>query len=533
MRQGFRASMDWVHTWSGVICGVIMFVIFFMGTLSVFKDETDQWLLPQARHVGAPPDVSLDLMYDAALGITGLHPHFIVLSAPTERAPIPTVTVAPAEGRTWIYFLDPQTYEVIAPIDSAAASQFFYPMHYRLHVPGGRWIVGAVSMFLLLALISGIVIHRKIFVDFFTYRRGKKLPRLSLDLHNLTSVLALPFHLAITITGILIFASFYLQPSLSALYPGEEETRARLSEEAFGYTSRETSGETNLRVSSIDAMLIRAQPYWDGEPLSDVFLDHPHDEDGTVRLRRLGKGMVADERAPVLFDADAGQIVGEPGVTSAGTVQSFIVGMHEIHFDHFLLRWLYFFGGVAGSVMIATGYIYWLGTRRLKHARGAQNGVPVVEALTIGGVMGLLTATAAYFVVNQLLPRGDWQFLGIERIFLEIVIFYLVWLAALAHGAFRRRKAWFDQAVLLAVLCALAPLLNWIVTGDHLLRTIWNGQWAIAVIDLVLLCIAATAAYGARRLQINWAAEVQGGKRTVVVTPSRKSGQEPIAVTGE
>ncbi|HBW98859.1 MAG TPA: PepSY domain-containing protein, partial [Pseudoalteromonas sp.] len=72
-----------------------------------------------------------------------------------------------------------------------------------------RWVVCFASFFMLLAIISGVVIHKRIFKDMFTFRRNKGT-RSWLDAHNLSSVLALPFHLMITYTGIitLIFMLF-------------------------------------------------------------------------------------------------------------------------------------------------------------------------------------------------------------------------------------------------------------------------------------------------------------------------------------
>lgn len=503
MKSSFKETMSWLHTWSGVVLGSIMFVIFFMGTLSIFAGETDQWFWPQARHAGPTPVVSLDRMLEAALAVSGDHPDFINLIAPTNRAPVPWVIVSPKEGPTWIYHIDPNTYEMRGAIDSAGVSQFLYPMHYRLQLPYGRWIVGFVSMFMVISLISGIIIHKKIFADFFTFRRDKKMPRRSLDLHNLTAVIAMPFHLMITVTGILIFSSLYLQPALHAIYPGTQAGRAELTSDAQGFTQRPPSGETHLRISSIDAMRTRAERYWHGQPLASAFIVNPHDADGYVSMSMLGTEQVQDHRMAVHFDVNSGATLAEPEVSFAYNIQTFIVGMHEIHFDHQLLRWLYFLGGVAGSVMIATGYIYWLETRRLKHSREGGSGLNVVEALTIWGVMGLLTATAAFFVVNQLLPRGAWSFLGVSRIFWEVIVFYIVWFAAIPHGALRKRKAWFDQSLILAGLCSIAPVLNWTVTGDHLLRTIVTGQWAIAGVDLMLLGSAGVALYAARRLKIN------------------------------
>ena len=49
-------------------------------------------------------------------------------------------------------------------------------------------------------------------------------------------------------------------------------------------------------------------------------------------------------------------------------------------------------------------------------------------------------------------------------------------------------------------MAVAAPLLNWATTGDHLLRTLAQGYWPVAGVDLFLLASAALAAMAARRL---------------------------------
>jgi hypothetical protein len=63
---------------------------------------------------------------------------------------------------------------------------------------------------MLVAIVSGVITHRRIFADFFTFRRNKG-QRSWLDAHNATAVLALPFHLMITYTG-LITLMFMIMP---------------------------------------------------------------------------------------------------------------------------------------------------------------------------------------------------------------------------------------------------------------------------------------------------------------------------------
>lgn len=52
----------------------------------------------------------------------------------------------------------------------------------------------------------------------------------------------------------------------------------------------------------------------------------------------------------------------------------------------------------------------------------------------------------------------------------------------------------------LAVMAVAAVLLNWITTGDHLLRTIGTGYWPVAGMDLSLLATAVLAVFAARKV---------------------------------
>jgi hypothetical protein len=43
-------------------------------------------------------------------------------------------------------------------------------------------------------------------------------------------------------------------------------------------------------------------------------------------------------------------------------------------------------------------------------------------------------------------------------------------------------------------------VLNAVTTGDHPVRALADGKWAVAGVDLMLLATAATAAWAARRM---------------------------------
>jgi len=497
MGTGFRASMDWLHTWAGVVLGSLLFAIFWMGTLSVFDREIDRWMAPMTRLASVGGAVAVEALrssYDTAAA-TGASSWFAQL--PTERAPVLQVTWREGARQVMRVF-DPATGAALPDPGTWAGTGFLYPFHYMLHVRLGYWIVGVAGMAMLLLCVSGVVIHRKIFADFFTFRADRQPRRLVLDLHNVTGVLGLPFHFMITLSGIIIFYGVYFPGTPQFAYRDEARAFAR---EAYGIYERPRLGRPG-ELASLDAMTAEASRLWDGETPRYLFVRHPGDAAAVVQIARRGEHRIAGSQDIAYFDAGTGALlhrrIAPQPVLSA---QRFVAGLHLIQFRHWTLRWIYFGLGLAGCVVIATGYLFWLESRKKKGERSHPRGIRLVAGLTVGSVGGIIAATLAFFVANRLLPLGA-AFLGEDRAHLEMWIFYLAWLAAFTHAWLRPAKAWPEQCWAIAALAVAAVVLNWITTGDHLARSLGQSRlWAVAGMDILLLVSAATAAFAAMRLR--------------------------------
>jgi len=500
MGNGFRESMAWLHTWAGVVLGGLLFAIFWMGTLSVFDREIDRWMIPATRLAADAESVdSLDALLPKLGEKVAPKAQRWLLDPPAPREPAAEFWFIDVEGE-WQgpIFVDPDSKEVLPERESLAGTGFLYPFHYNLHMQWkrlGYWLVGLAAMAMLALLVSGVVIHRKIFVNFFTFRFERKLPRSSLDLHNLTGVLGLPFHFVITLSGLIIFYTIYFPGVIDAVYEGDPATHQRETRGSFERAPAERPGS----VSSLDAMAADAKRHWGGDGTSRIEIVHPGDTNAYVRMQRSHVRSVAYPMDAIYFDAATGEVLRSHETGPVVSTQRFLSGLHFILFDHWPLRWLYFMLGLSGCVLIATGYIYWLETRRKRHAKLGLPGVRIVEGLTIGSVTGIVIATLAFFIANRLLPLGA-SFAGYERAALEVWAFYLVWLTTFAHAWLRPGRAWREQCWAIAGLALLAPVLNWITTGDHLLKTVWDGYWPVAGMDLLLLIGAGIAIYAARKL---------------------------------
>ena len=104
-----------------------------------------------------------------------------------------------------------------------------------------------------------------------------------------------------------------------------------------------------------------------------------------------------------------------------------------------------------------------------------------------------------YFAMNNdAADQGDW----------EKVVFWGAWVLALGHALWRSAPvvsgeispAWREQCWLIALLAVAAVALNWMTTGDHLGKTLFN-YWPVAGVDLSLIACAAVSALAARELR--------------------------------
>lgn len=224
--EGLRQSMAWLHTWTGLVLGWLLYAIFFTGTLSFFRDEINDWMQPELHRSVSSPDAwqrVLEIMSQIAPGAA----HWTLDLADSRHLAVRASWSLPGAGadRKAVQRadLDAGTGAVLHP-RATSGGDFFYNFHFRLYgIPRslGRWIVGVAAMVMLVALVSGVITHRRIFADLFTFR-PRKGPRSWLDAHNALAVLALPFHIVITFSGLLLLMFTLIPWGPQAAYQGDE-----------------------------------------------------------------------------------------------------------------------------------------------------------------------------------------------------------------------------------------------------------------------------------------------------------------------
>ncbi|MEM1190026.1 MAG: PepSY-associated TM helix domain-containing protein [Pseudomonadota bacterium] len=510
MIGGFRQSMTWLHTWSGLVMCWVLYFMFVTGTLGYFDTEIDLWMTPELPYQldEQPFEQTLANITMAQQRLMELAPdaqRWFISPEPWRESPRLKVgwVPLPAEDGTRGTFseaiLDPTTGQVLTARETGGG-QLLYRMHYLLHyLPGrsGYWIATIATMLMFIGLVTGIVAHKKIFADFFTFRWGRG-QRSWLDAHNMLSVATLPFQLMITYSGLLFTLGLFWMPFVVLGGYGFDVQRvAGLQAELAGREPILRADEPG-RLLPLAELARQGTQDWSDKTVSLVFVENPGDANATVSIQAPGVGR---DRPTVQYMGVSGELVSEGGLELPNASARFAlasIDLHEGIFAGAFLRWLYFLAGVMGTGMIATGAIYWVEARRKKDPDAQYSrGHRFVRNMNVGTFVGLLIAIGAYFWSNRLLSvdmpgREQW----------EVHSMFLVWLGCFVHASLRPyARAWIEQLYVLAAVFLMLPLVNALTTELHLLNTLASGSWVLAGFDLVALLVGMIALTVARHLR--------------------------------
>jgi len=476
VKPDFRPSMTWLHDWSGLVVGWLLFAIALAGTLSVFREEIGDWARPEASCC------TVDSADAGAAAVAWLSAH---------AASSPSWFIQPADARSgtsYAVWSDARTGYIQKWLDARSGSpdgirdtlggDFFYRLHFELQLPypWGRILSASAALAMLLALLTGIVAHRRIFVDFFTFR-PRKGQRSWLDAHNLLAVTALPFHLMIAFTGALTLATLIMPWGAMSAYRGDPTALTRALYPAA--IDRPATGR-RAALAPIRPMLAEAERRFAGG-LYQINIVNPGDAAAVVTLVRAEDARIGVEAETLSFDGPSGRLIAahdehRPGVA----IYDVLYGLHTARYADTPVRWLYFVSGVALAAMIGTGLLLWTAKRRRQRPDAAHR---LVERLNLGFVAGTPIAFAAFVLANRLLPPGL-----AHRVDWEVRAVFWTWAALLVFAAIRRpARAWTELLIGGALACLAIPLVD-AATGS----AIWTMPRS--AVDLVALVFAGVGA---------------------------------------
>jgi len=450
-----------VHTWTGILSSLMLFVAFYAGGISMFAPEITHWARIEPARVGASADAdALAAAFFAAQPKTAR----ATLVLPSEDNAAPFMRYK-QDGREHRVELD--TAGQLRPLADGGGETGGFVDH--LHRKGGlplpldiaEPIIGIVSLVYAVALISGVVVLLpSLLKDLFVLRIGRNVKRMWLDLHNLLGLASLPFHIVMALSAAVFGLHDWIYATQNALvYPqGLKGVEAQSAPKRAPVT-KDTSAW--LPPSQLVAQAKAAAPGFEPTALDYRDVGTPKamahvagtDDQHFKRSARVGFA---------LMDPATGQVFQSsylPGQQNSGWA-AMLSSFFSLHFGSYggePLRVLYAVLGMMGALLFYTGNVLWIETRtkRLRESGAAPQQprhVRWVASLNIGVCLGCVAGLSTAIASSRWLAAGPVSH--------EVLIhgaYYLVFVACLAY-AFARGAAG-STSGLLAVAAAATALI--------------------------------------------------------------------------
>ena len=473
-------TISWrqLHTWGGLLLGWLLLPVFVTGTLAVFEHELSRWMQPE---IPSRPEVSRAEALDRAVA-------FLQQQAPTAQgwmvswpsARDPALSASWGAGRAMAQaYLDPRDGQPLRVRDTLGG-HLFVDFHYELLAGKvGLWLVGVAGLAMVIALITGILIHARLFKDFFAFRPAAGGHKAWLDGHNLSGVLTLPFLLMITYSGVSLSFTTLYPATTNQLFAGNG---GKLRSAVVRDFSRPPTGEAAPLLLPLSRYLPLADARFGEGNSSLLRVVRPGDAHAHVEVMRSAEDQLALIARRLAFDGVSGQPLDEQFDFRPLTVAfRAMAGLHVGHYGGLALSWLYFICGAAGCLLIASGLVLYPLKRRQRH--GPSRWLTSVDALNQISIAGSLQACALVLWANRLLPlelsaRPQW----------EVALLCSGWLLSALLICWPR-AGWRAQLGLAGLLWLLLPAVDLLSVSSHWWAAWAAGERVFVVVDLLALAL--------------------------------------------
>lgn len=512
MNNNILKSLTNAHAWIGLIISIVLFIVFFAGAISLFKDNILAWEKLPAYHQKNMPVNVIDADYDKAIEqISNSYDvyvdHLFYLYPPSEHSPfieayfaknIDGLDPVTGEDHTDVYLtLDPTTGEILGEAGKFNYGNFVYQLHYNLGLGrAGLYFVGLITLFFFVAVLSGLVIHwRKLFKNFFQYRKeGNK--NKWLDAHNLIGTMGLPFHVMYAFTGLVFNLLIIYQISYALiLYQGDQDkllTAAGANQPHLELTNIATP------VTGINELKQIAMQKMGGIEPERIAIDHFGDENAVAIFSGSRKDKFATN-AEVHYRIKDREEVYVTLDNYDNAVRSGLTIIARLHFGDFAgygLRIVFFLMGLATCYVILTGNLLWI-EKRAKQRNQNQRSLNFVRRMTSGGFIGVILAIAVGFIAVRIIPNNV-----LMRADLIENIVYFVFITNLVAAQLIANQLRFSHIMLkvCGVCFVLAVILDWVLIPKAAIAMMHTSYFDLVITETMLLTLSGICFFASKQV---------------------------------
>lgn len=496
-----------VHTWTGIITGLALFIAFYAGALTVFKEPLARWVSPPlAESVDAVSLQDSPALISYAIRSNPEAAKELRLYLKSEEHISGRISWKSQDpdaddhdslsNRHYIATLQADGTKTTEQVYPSQLAEFIDVLHRVVGLPVdndvNRWLMGVIAALYAIALVSGVIVLLPTMIkDFFALRLGKNLKRMWLDAHNVVGIISLPLHLIMALTAV-VFAYhdglYYLQNNM--IHDGKIR-EAFVAGQPKPDPAQSIDPDKMLFPVEIVERVEQQSSTFDPYMLQYIAVSTPravvrvwgHDRTA-ISPRSLGGFVPVNP-----YTGEVQSLEYLPGKQSASstTVSSFFA-LHFATYGGNEVRWIYFFLALAGAWLFYTGNLLWVESRRKKQRRNESEPVQrrdtsIMADVTVGVCLGCmagisLTIVSGKWLSSHVSDLTIWH----QYIYYAVFFFSIFW--SFLRGAARAsvELLWLTAVFTLAI--PFTTILAWMLPSSGL----WGHQsLAVLGVDLTAL----------------------------------------------
>lgn len=340
-----------IHSFTGVITGLLLFVICWSGTFAVLGYELDWLVIPAARVTPQAQTASWDEIAEAGIQAMPDAELYRVL-APINARAAAQVWLRPDNDTLHFVWVDPYSAKVTGVMDGRYTVQrFFRDFHRQLFVSRvGLYLVCLFGLTMLLSVVAALFFYRRWWRRFFRFKPGGGRIFWS-ELHKTSGLWSLWFALIISLTGVwyLFEAARYDFGDGIAAYLGSSDFAAQ-------QIPAPDAGVADAPLT-LDELVARVHAEWPELSIRAISLNRPSADS----FQAIGQGefpLVRNAANTVTLDTRTGESL---AIQRAGELPPYWIWAHmadPLHFGDFAGLWskaIWFVFGIVLSGLILTG----------------------------------------------------------------------------------------------------------------------------------------------------------------------------------
>jgi len=347
-----------IHSFTGVITGLLLFIVCWSGTFATLAPEIDWLVTPAMQAAPADDSVRWPAIYHA---VRKAYPEVQVhsLQTPLNRRAAAVAVIRPPEQPRRLVYVDPDTASIQGESSLLTVQRFFRSFHRRLFLPNplGIYVVSVFAVTMLVSMLAGLFFYKRWWTRFFRFRPGRRKAVWS-ELHKTGGLWSLWFVVLMVVTG--IWYGLEATGAPHALLAPERESRAiELEPDA-----RQPFGRLLQQAQA-------ARPELDVRNIVPPGSYHGEDR---LRIEGQGSDLLLRDRVNYAAVATDGNLI-ETGSGADLTAFEYWVNMADpLHFGDFAgitSKLIWFIFGLLLSGLILTGT--WLHAQRLAREAGGRS----------------------------------------------------------------------------------------------------------------------------------------------------------------